>query len=79
MNGENRQMTKEQKREQERYDAFKAEEYSSFKSFHRNVLNDDGIPKIKKTTFRMPGYRKILSDKEIDMYTIDNQRIYDRA
>ena len=60
MNGQTLKMTKEQKQMQEQYDKFKEIEYKSYKSFHRKILNDDGIPKIKKTTFRMPGYRQIL-------------------
>ena len=33
-----------------------------YKECHRAALNDDGIPKLKKTSFRMPGYRQILSE-----------------
>ena len=50
-----------------------------YKSFHRHILNDDGIPKIKKTTFKMPGYRQILSDEDEDDYVIENDRIYERV
>lgn len=70
--------TKEQQIEQDKYDKFKEAEYNSYKSFHRNILNDDGMPKIKKTSFRMPGYRQILSEKDDEMLTINNEKIYDK-
>jgi hypothetical protein len=35
------------------------------------VLNDDGGPTLRKTAFRMPGYRKVLGKKMLD-YEIDN-------
>ena len=63
----------------EKYDKFKEAEYNIYKDFHRVVLDDDGIPDLKKTTFRMPGYRRILSDKEVTDYTIDNENIYKRV
>ena len=62
----------------DKYEKFKEIEYEIYKDFHRLVLKDDGIPELKKTTFRMPGYRRILSDKEVTDYTIDNERIYAR-
>lgn len=34
-------------------------------------MNDDGAPQLKKTAFRMPGYRKILGKKMME-YEIDN-------
>jgi len=39
---------------------------------HRVVLNDTGIPTIKKTAFRMPGYRKVMADNSMEEYSIDN-------
>ena len=60
------------------YDEFKAVEHENYKSFHRNILRDDGVPKLKKTTFRMPGYRQILSDSDEKDYTINNKKVYDR-
>ena len=45
---------------------------------HRNILRDDGIPRLKKTTFRMPGYRQILSDKKEVAYTIDSNKVYEK-
>ena len=60
--GDTAKMTEKQKRQQKQYEKFKAQEQQNYKEFHRNILRDDGIPKLKKTTFRMPGYRKILSD-----------------
>jgi len=41
-------------------------------------LRDDGVPRIKKTSFRMPGYRLILSEKEEVEYTIDNKKVHKR-
>ena len=48
-----------------------------YKDCHRAALNDDGIPKLKKTSFRMPGYRKILSEEKEEEYVIDNDKIYE--
>lgn len=79
MNGVDMTMSKEQKAELERYESFKAVEYDSYKKFHRAVLNDDGIPRIKKTTFRMPGYRQILDYDQEEGYVINNEKIYNRA
>jgi len=63
-------MTPAQKFEQERYDSFKEGECEIYKSYHRHILKDDGIAKMKKTSFRMPGYRQILNDKKEEEYTI---------
>ena len=57
MDGKNREMTESQMKKQKMYDEFKAIEHENYKSFHRNILQDDGVPQLKKTTFRMPGYR----------------------
>ena len=46
-----------QQAELNRFEKFRQAEYENYKSFHRGVLNDDGLPTIKKTTFHMPGYR----------------------
>lgn len=53
------------------YENYKAVEYDIYKDFHRAVLNDDGVPLLKKTAFRMPGYRKVLGGKSKE-YEIDN-------
>lgn len=71
-------LTKEELAEQERFKNFKHVEYQIYKDFHRIAVNDDGIPKIKKTSFRMPGYRQILSERKIEDYTIDNDIVYER-
>ena len=76
--GEQLNLTPEQKLMQKQYDNFKETEYNVDKSFHRVILKDDGIPNIKKTSFKMPGYRQILSDKDEDDYEIDNYKLYDR-
>jgi len=41
------------------------------------VLNDDGNPKLKKTGFKIPGYRTVLGQK-LDEYEIDNDILYKR-
>ena len=53
------------------HEKYKTVEYEIYKDFHRIVLNDDGIPLIKKTAFRMPGYRKVFGGKQRE-YEIDN-------
>ena len=70
LNGEAENITESQKEEISRYKKFKQCEYEVYKKLHRDILKDDGVPKLKKTTFRMPGYRQILSDAEIDEYSI---------
>ena len=42
------------------YDKFKVLEFNTYKDIHKEVLLDDGLSKLKKTGFRMPGYRKII-------------------
>jgi hypothetical protein len=54
------------------YDGYKIAEYAMYKDFHRIVLNDDGCPALKKSAFRMPGYRKVLGKDERE-YEIDNK------
>lgn len=63
--------TAEELKEKEIYYKFKEFEYETYKAIHKIVLADNGNPKLKKTAFRMPGYRKVLQgvDKE---YEIDN-------
>jgi hypothetical protein len=53
------------------HEKWKIVEYDNYKDFHKVVLNDDGAPQLKKTAFRMPGYRKILGKKMVE-YEIDN-------
>lgn len=65
------QWTVAEKIQYEWHDKYKQVEYNLYKDFHRVVLNDDGIPMIKKTAFRMPGYRKVLGKKTVE-YEIDN-------
>ena len=67
--------TPKQKREFEFYEKFKANEYEIYKGFHSAVLNDDGDPKLKKTGFRIPGYRTVIG-KKLDEYEIDNEVLY---
>lgn len=70
--------TPKQKKEFEKYESFKANEYEIYKSFHSAVLNDDGNPQLKKTGFKMPGYRTVLV-KKLDEYEIDNDIIYQKT
>jgi len=64
-----------ERKQYEFYEKFKANEYEIYKSFHSAVLNDDGNPKLKKTGFKMPGYRTVLGRK-LDEYEIDNEILY---
>ena len=34
------------------------------------ILQDDGNPSLRKTVFRMPGYRQILADNQLAEYEI---------
>jgi hypothetical protein len=47
---------------------YKKFEYATFKALHRVVLEDEGVPKLKKRGFLMPGYRKIMETGERDVY-----------
>jgi hypothetical protein len=42
------------------YKKFKAFEYTAYKRIHKHVLQDEGIPTLKKRGYQMPGYKKIL-------------------
>lgn len=53
------------------HDHYKVGEYQIYKEFHKVVLNDDGCPTLKKSAFRMPGYRKVLGNQTKE-YEIDN-------
>jgi len=41
-------------------------EYSVYKTLHGTVMTDDGLPTLKKSAFRMPGYRAI-SKQNLDL------------
>lgn len=73
-------LTGEEEAQADRFRKFKQFEYECYKEIHKTVLGDDGNPTLKKTGFRMPGYRKIITQEE--QYEIDNeiaqQRIRDR-
>lgn len=47
---------------------YKKFEYATFKALHRVVLEDEGVPQLKKRGFLMPGYRKIMETGERDVY-----------
>ena len=40
-----------------------------FKRFHRGVINDQGIPNLKKRAFEIPGTRPVWNDTERGEYT----------
>jgi len=42
------------------FERFKANEYEIFKKLHATVLNDNGIPTLKKTAFSLPGYHTVV-------------------
>jgi len=44
------------------YREFKDYEKQVYKDLHATVLTDDGMPTLKKSAFRMPGYRRVVSD-----------------
>lgn len=54
---------------------YKKYEYETFKGFHRLVMEDHGVPTLKKRAFEMPGYRKIMDDGSRDVYinAVDRQ------
>jgi hypothetical protein len=56
------------------YNDYKQGEYAIYKDFHKKVLNDDGCPTLKKSAFRMPGYRKVLG-KHVQEHVIDNTHL----
>ena len=71
--GKDMRLTAKEKKALAVYDAFKEQEYRTYKEHHRVILNDDGNPTLRKTVFRMPGYRQILADDELEEYEIDNE------
>lgn len=74
---DHKEWTLKEKKQYEFYEKFKANEYEIYKTFHSAVLNDDGNPKLKKTGFKIPGYRTVLGQK-LDEYEIDNDILYKR-
>ena len=74
---EQSKQTEKQKLDQELYNKFKLFEYETYKEIHRVVLADDGNPKLKKTAFSMPGYRKIMGERGLAQYEIDNDIVPD--
>ena len=47
---------------------YKVFEYDIYKSFHRVVMDDEGVPTLKKRAYEMPGYKRIMDDDVRDMY-----------
>jgi hypothetical protein len=60
--------------EYELCEKFKLNEYGVYKSIHAIVLNDTGLSSLKKTAFKMPGYKKIIG-VNLDEHQIDNEVI----
>lgn len=57
------------------FEKFKEIEYKIYKERHAVVLNDNGIAQLKKTAFKMPGYKKIIGTN-LNEYEIDNQVLF---
>jgi hypothetical protein len=53
-------LTEEEKKSLKSYNDFKSFEEKTYKEFHSLVLTDDGFPNLKKTAFKMPGYRRVV-------------------
>ena len=56
-----------------KYTSHKQHEKSVFKFLHSHVVEDTGLPTLKKTAYSMPGYRKVTSDRgnhDFDTITI---------
>lgn len=56
----------------ELHDRFKDNEYQIYKERHAVVLNDLGVSNLKKSAFRMPGYKRVVGDT-MNEYEIDNE------
>ena len=46
------------------YNNFKEHEKNCYKELHTIVLSDDGFPNLKKSAFKMPGYRRVMKNEE---------------
>ena len=65
--------SRQQLQDHEQFQKFKANEYEVYRELHKVVLRDDGQPTLKKTAFSMPGYRKVIQEKNtLNEYEIDN-------
>ena len=47
---------------------YKIFEYDVYKGFHRIVMEDEGIPTLKKRAFEMPGYKRVMDDDAQEVY-----------
>ena len=66
-----REYTEQEIKDTALYRKYKDFEYETYKEIHKIVLADDGNPRLKKTAFRMTGYRKVLGDQDQE-HIIDN-------
>ena len=66
--GADLRLNPEQQKMQNNFDAFKEIEYKIYKENHRRILNDDGLPSIKKTAFRLPDFHQVVTDKNLGEY-----------
>jgi hypothetical protein len=65
--------TEEQTRMYATYARFKEQEYEIYRELHKEVLKDNGLPALRKSAFSMPGYRKVIMNKdEIHGFEINN-------
>jgi hypothetical protein len=47
---------------------FKNFELKLYSSLHKQVINDQGIPSLNKRQYIIPGFNKILTDGERELY-----------
>ncbi len=65
-------LTEKEKEQLAQLDNFKKTEYDVYKEIHKVVLSDDGNPILKKSAFKMPGYRQIIGKRILNEFEIDN-------
>lgn len=46
---------------------YRSYEYGVYKTLHGSVMTDDGLPTLKKSAFKMPGYRAVSSKQNLDL------------
>ena len=69
------QYTAQEMNEIRQFAYFKSHEQRVFKELHSHVLSDDGLPTIKKSAFKMPGYRAVAAEIEVDIkHSLDEQQ-----
>ena len=73
--GKYMEFTPEEQKEIKQFEQFKSHEQSVYKDLHSHILSDDGLPSLKKSAFKMPGYRAVAKDLEEGeiKHTLDDQ------